>query len=273
MTYHINPKSSGFRVLIPAEVDAVAGGSRLYYARIDQAWRHRSSKNDDGFSATLGDPADTIFVSYAQGADELGFDEGGGSSGGYSEDPASYNEIVVTIDATDRFVGNYQDEIGVWAVYLDSQTKLTVDILVSLEAGNAGWDYVTVNAPNTTDGDGSFYGGLTLTPGMGAGFGLSEGGNTGIWTVGLGATVEAGYSASDAVAAENADNSGYQYQTVPAKFLQFLPSWAPMIGGIKFDFDPFTIGIQLNTGIQLSIDEKKSNDGPPSPYADAPHEP
>jgi hypothetical protein len=42
---------------------------------------------------------------------------------------------------------------------------------------------------------------------------------------------------------------------------------------LKFDFDPFTIGFQLNLVIQLSIEEKKSNDGPPSPYADAPHEP
>lgn len=150
MTHHFNPRTSGFRKLSDSEVCTVTGGSRIFYARIDQAWRNRSSTGSDGFDATLGNPEDTISIFSIGDEDRLGFSGDGGGAGDYSADSSNIQEIVVTVDSSDRFVGHYQDEDGVWAVYMDSQTNLTVDILVSLESGNAGWDYITVNTASST---------------------------------------------------------------------------------------------------------------------------
>ncbi|MCK0127350.1 hypothetical protein [Erythrobacter sp. F6033] len=286
---------SKFRVLNEVELEAVGGG---YYNEdpipdpIQDGFQNRQSvaemlgimtTGDDG-----GDGGNVIIVTGTRGGDSGDSNgSGGGASTSWSFtmgpdydllDPLSDINMMLgqlMLDPTDVFSGLYDWGNGViTGTFIDSQTGAMFDVPYSGSGPNAGWAYSSEGSSSSStsqsgDGDGSFYGGMTFTPIVGGGFGLSEGGNTGLFTVGWGGTLEFGYSASDEVAAANADNSGLQVHTAPLSFL--TPAhWATMLGGIDFDLDPLTIGFQLNTGIQFSIDEKHSDeseggDSPESP--------
>lgn len=134
--------------------------------------------------------------------------------------------------------------------------------LISLENSSSEVTSAAVaaatNSSSSGDGDGSFYGGGSIALGTGAGFGLSEGGNTAAWLLGLGGTLEFGYSSDDARAAIEADNSELRFGA---------GVYNPWV--LTLDFDPFTVGVEITYGITIPIAELHSepddSDADPEP--------
>lgn len=155
--------------------------------------------------------------------------------------------------------GNWVQTIGLTEEY-DNWIAAT-----QLEDGTVPWhqDAVSTFTNGTgslesfADNDGSFYGGGGIALVTGGMFGLSEGGNHAGWLLGIGGILEFGYSTDDANASSLADNTELQ-----------LPGIYPHL-----DLDPFTIGVQINTGIFISIAElHKDGSEEPDPDGGLPSE-
>lgn len=145
--------SSNFRSLSPGEVEQVGGGWFLVtaqrYGNIAE-WQASSGDGAGGlggmsnpfYSLISFVPGSIDLDAIAEWADQNELDETEDESDPESED-------VVTIGENDHFVGYYQNEDGVFAVFWDNETGTQVDLQVSDLGGNAGWDY----NPSSVTGD------------------------------------------------------------------------------------------------------------------------